>query len=112
MKPALEEVFGYQGDTMNLPVADLAAALPFYERMAAIRPRMDAPFTWRGSRRCSPSSRPTDSASSSPNSTSNAMVMSTGGSSTSWRLTGCATGLVSDRPRERLVVDDDRSAQE
>ena len=27
----LEKAFGYQGDTMNLPVQDLAAALPFYE---------------------------------------------------------------------------------
>jgi lactoylglutathione lyase len=27
----LEKAFGYQGDHMNLPVPDLAAALPFYE---------------------------------------------------------------------------------
>ena len=29
----LEKAFGYQGDTMNLPVRDLAAALPFYEKV-------------------------------------------------------------------------------
>ena len=28
---SLEKAFGYQGDNMNLPVADLSAALPFYE---------------------------------------------------------------------------------
>jgi len=27
----LEKAFGYQGDTMNLPVADVSAAVPFYE---------------------------------------------------------------------------------
>jgi catechol 2,3-dioxygenase-like lactoylglutathione lyase family enzyme len=26
----LQRVFGYQGDTLNLPVRDLAAALPYY----------------------------------------------------------------------------------
>ena len=31
MKATLEKVFGYQGDNMNLPVPDLAAALPFYK---------------------------------------------------------------------------------
>jgi lactoylglutathione lyase len=31
MGATLEKAFGYQGDPMNLPVADLAAALPFYE---------------------------------------------------------------------------------
>ena len=31
MKALLAKAFGYQGDTMNLPVADLDAALPFYE---------------------------------------------------------------------------------
>jgi lactoylglutathione lyase len=30
MKASLEKAFGYQGDSMNLPVPDLAAALPFY----------------------------------------------------------------------------------
>ena len=31
MKATLEKAFGYQGNNMNLPVRDLAAALPFYE---------------------------------------------------------------------------------
>ena len=31
MKGKLEKAFGYQGDNMNLPVRDLATALPFYE---------------------------------------------------------------------------------
>src|SRR5262245_39653906 len=31
MKATLEKAIGYQGDSMNLPVPDLAAALPFYE---------------------------------------------------------------------------------
>ena len=31
MKPTLEKAFGYQGDPMNLPVPNLAAALPFYQ---------------------------------------------------------------------------------
>ena len=31
MKPILEKVWGYRGDSMNLPVKDLAAALPFYQ---------------------------------------------------------------------------------
>ena len=31
MKATLEKVFGYQGNPMNLPVPNLAAALPFYE---------------------------------------------------------------------------------
>lgn len=31
MGATLEKAFGYQGDPMNLPVPDLAAALPFYE---------------------------------------------------------------------------------
>ena len=31
--PSLEKAFGYQGDNMNLPVKDLAAALPFYENV-------------------------------------------------------------------------------
>jgi lactoylglutathione lyase len=29
----LEKAFGYQGDNMNLPVRELAAALPFYENV-------------------------------------------------------------------------------
>lgn len=31
MHATLEKVFGYRGDNMNLPVADVAAAVPFYE---------------------------------------------------------------------------------
>ena len=31
MKATIEKAFGYQGDNMNLPVQDVAAALPFYE---------------------------------------------------------------------------------
>lgn len=31
MTAVLEKAFGYQGDKMNLPVRDLASALPFYE---------------------------------------------------------------------------------
>lgn len=33
MKPTLEKAFGYQGDNMNLPVADVDAAIPFYEKI-------------------------------------------------------------------------------
>jgi catechol 2,3-dioxygenase-like lactoylglutathione lyase family enzyme len=33
----LEKAFGYQGDKMNLPVADLASALPFYETVLGFR---------------------------------------------------------------------------
>jgi lactoylglutathione lyase len=33
----LEKAFGYQGDHMNLPVPDLAAALPFYENVLGFR---------------------------------------------------------------------------
>jgi len=33
----LEKAFGYQGDNMNLPVPDLAAALPFYEHVLGFR---------------------------------------------------------------------------
>ena len=29
---SLDKAFGYQGDTLNLPVPDLAAAGPFYEK--------------------------------------------------------------------------------
>jgi len=45
VKPTLEKAFGYQGDTMNLPVPDLAAALPFYETVLGFRvqSRSDAP---------------------------------------------------------------------
>jgi lactoylglutathione lyase len=33
----LEKAFGYQGDAMNLPVPDVAAALPFYEKVLGFR---------------------------------------------------------------------------
>ena len=41
----LEKAFGYQGGTMNLPVKDLEAALPFYESVLGFRigSRSDAP---------------------------------------------------------------------
>jgi lactoylglutathione lyase len=43
----LEKAFGYQGDPMNLPVADVAAALPFYETVLGFRvlSRGDTPHT-------------------------------------------------------------------
>lgn len=37
MSATLEKAFGYQGDKMNLPVRDLAAALPFYENVLGFR---------------------------------------------------------------------------
>jgi catechol 2,3-dioxygenase-like lactoylglutathione lyase family enzyme len=37
MSGTLEKAFGYQGDNMNLPVADVAAALPFYETVLGFR---------------------------------------------------------------------------
>jgi predicted enzyme related to lactoylglutathione lyase len=37
MTATLERVFGYQGDAMNLPVADLTSALPFYETAFGFR---------------------------------------------------------------------------
>lgn len=37
MKATLEKAFGYQGNPMNLPVPDLAAALPFYETVLGFR---------------------------------------------------------------------------
>ena len=45
MKATLEKAFGYQGDAMNLPVADLAAAIPFYETILGFRvfSRADTP---------------------------------------------------------------------
>lgn len=47
MTATLEKAWGYQGDTMNLPVRDLAAALPFYERVLGFRvlSRRDTPHT-------------------------------------------------------------------
>jgi lactoylglutathione lyase len=45
MKATLEKAWGYQGNNMNLPVPDLAAALPFYERILGFRvlSQSDAP---------------------------------------------------------------------
>jgi lactoylglutathione lyase len=37
MSAIIEKAFGYQGDHMNLPVPDLAAALPFYETTLGFR---------------------------------------------------------------------------
>jgi len=37
VKATLEKVFGYRGDNMNLPVKDVAAALPFYETVLGFR---------------------------------------------------------------------------
>jgi len=41
----LEKAWGYQGDAMNLPVGDLAAALPFYETVLGftVESRTDTP---------------------------------------------------------------------
>jgi hypothetical protein len=36
MKALLKNVKGYQGDHMNLPVANLDAAIPFYEPRAGL----------------------------------------------------------------------------
>jgi lactoylglutathione lyase len=45
VKPTLEKAWGYQGDAMNLPVRDVAAALPFYETVLGFRvvSRSDTP---------------------------------------------------------------------
>ena len=45
MTATLDKAFGYQGDNMHLPVADLAAALPFYETVLGFKvvSRADAP---------------------------------------------------------------------
>ena len=45
MNGTLEKAFGYKGDNMNLPVGDVAAALPFYESVLGFRvvSRSDAP---------------------------------------------------------------------
>jgi catechol 2,3-dioxygenase-like lactoylglutathione lyase family enzyme len=37
MKGKLEKAFGYQGDNMNLPVRELASALPFYETVLGFK---------------------------------------------------------------------------
>ena len=43
----LEKAFGYKGNNMNLPVPNLAAALPFYESVLGFRveSRSDTPYT-------------------------------------------------------------------
>ena len=45
MKATLDKAFGYQGDNMNLPVPDVAAAVPFYETVLGFHvvSRSDAP---------------------------------------------------------------------
>lgn len=45
MQGVLERGFGYQGNAMALPVADVDAAIPFYERVLGFRvaSRSDAP---------------------------------------------------------------------
>lgn len=37
MTAILQKAFGYQGDNMQLPVRDVAAALPFYETVLGFR---------------------------------------------------------------------------
>jgi lactoylglutathione lyase len=37
VKATLQKAFGYQGDKMQLPVQDLAGALPFYETVLGFR---------------------------------------------------------------------------
>jgi len=37
LTPTLEKAFGYQDDPMNLPVADVDAAVSFYERVLGFR---------------------------------------------------------------------------
>ena len=39
MSGTLEKAFGYQGDNMNLPVANVEAAVPFYETVLGFRVR-------------------------------------------------------------------------
>jgi lactoylglutathione lyase len=45
MGATLEKAFGYQGNNLNLPVQDLAGALPFYEDVLGFRvmSRSDTP---------------------------------------------------------------------
>src|SRR5437870_13183365 len=45
MSASIEKAFGYQGDNMNLPVPNLEAGLPFYEKVLGFRvlSRGDAP---------------------------------------------------------------------
>jgi lactoylglutathione lyase len=42
----LQKAFGYQGNALDLPVADVAAALPFYEKVLGFRvvSQSDAPL--------------------------------------------------------------------
>ena len=46
MAGTLDKAFGYQGDHMNLPVADLENVVPFYERVLGfhIVSRSDSPY--------------------------------------------------------------------
>jgi lactoylglutathione lyase len=46
MQGTLEKAFGYQGDSMNLPVPNLDLALPFYETVLGFRvtSRRDTPY--------------------------------------------------------------------
>ena len=37
MRATIEKAFGYQGDNMNLPVPNIAAAIPFYEAVLGFR---------------------------------------------------------------------------
>ena len=37
MKAEIKNAWGYQGDRMNLPVANLEAAIPFYEKVLGFR---------------------------------------------------------------------------
>ena len=45
MKGMLEKAWGYQGDNLNLPVSNVAAAVPFYETVLGFQvvSRSDAP---------------------------------------------------------------------
>ena len=45
MKGILEKAWGYQGDNLNLPVSDVAAAVPFYESVLGFQvvSRSDSP---------------------------------------------------------------------
>jgi lactoylglutathione lyase len=45
MRATLDKAFGYHGDTMNLPVKEVDAALPFYESILGFRvlSRSDTP---------------------------------------------------------------------
>ena len=49
MGGTLDRAYGYKGDFMNLPVADVEAALPFYETVLGFRvvSRGDSPHKWK-----------------------------------------------------------------